>query len=70
MGFDDIPLASYFTPSLSTISAPNRRLGEKAAELLLRQLNEGVELSTCILYPVELRLRESTKNRVDSEDFV
>ena len=70
MGFDDIPLASYFTPSLSTISAPNRRLGEKAAELLLRQLKEGVELSTCILYPVELRLRESTKNRVDSADFV
>lgn len=69
MGFDDIPLASYFTPSLSTIAAPNRRLGEKAAELLLRQISEGETLSTCILYPVELRLRESTKNLVSSWNF-
>lgn len=69
IGFDDIPLASYFTPALSTIAVPNRRLGEKAAELLLRRLNTGTEMAQCVLYPVELRLRESTKNLINSGDL-
>lgn len=69
IGFDDIPLSSYVTPALSTISAPNRRLGEKAAELLLQRLTTGHDFSKCVLYPVELRLRESTKNLVSSRDF-
>lgn len=67
IGFDDIPLSSYVTPALSTISAPNRKLGEKAAELLLRRLTTGSDFSQCILYPVELRLRETTKNLVPPE---
>ncbi|MBS6217474.1 MAG: LacI family DNA-binding transcriptional regulator [Clostridiales bacterium] len=69
IGFDDIPLASYFTPALSTVAVPNRRLGEKAAELLLRRLSTGHEMAQCVLYPVELRLRESTKNLVNSGDL-
>jgi len=48
---------------------PNRRLGEKAAELLLRRLSTGHEMAQCVLYPVELRLRESTKNLVNSGDL-
>lgn len=70
IGFDDIPLSSYMTPALSTISAPNRKLGEKAAELLLRRLSTGKSFSQCILYPVELRLRETTKNLVSLKDFL
>ncbi|MBU5435773.1 LacI family DNA-binding transcriptional regulator [Pseudoflavonifractor sp. MSJ-37] len=68
IGFDDIPLASYFTPALSTIAVPNRRLGEKAAELLLRRLSTGADAARCVLYPVELRLRESTRNLIHLGD--
>lgn len=68
MGFDDIPLSKYFTPSLSTVAAPNRRLGEKAAELLLSRI-AGRNVPQSVLYPVTLRLRESTKNLVSGEDF-
>ena len=63
MGFDDIPLGRFFTPSLSTVSAPNTRLGEKAAELLLSKLS-GKPAPQSVLYPVDLHLRESTKNTV------
>lgn len=63
MGFDDIPLASYFTPSLSTMSAPNRRLGEKAAEMLLARI-AGKTIVQNVLYPLDIRLRETTKNTV------
>ena len=67
IGFDDIPLSSYITPALSTVAAPNRKLGEKAAELLLRCLSSGNDFAQCILYPVELRLRETTKNLVSAD---
>lgn len=70
IGFDDIPLSGYMTPALSTISAPNRKLGEKAAELLLRRLSTGSDFAQCTLYPVELRLRESTKNLVNLKEFL
>ncbi len=60
IGFDNIPLSSFFTPSLSTISAPNRKLGEKAVDLLLGRLQGDTEPSH-LLYPVELLLRESTR---------
>ena len=64
IGFDDIPLSNYFTPPLSTISAPNCRLGIKAAEILLDEL-AGKKEPVHLLYPVELTLRKTTKNTVD-----
>jgi LacI family transcriptional regulator len=38
IGFDDIPLAAYFRPSLSSVAVPAYQLGAAAAERLLRQL--------------------------------
>lgn len=69
IGFDGIPLGNYVSPSLSTVVAPNRRLGEKAAELLLERL-EGESMPQNILYPVRLRLGESTKNRISPESVL
>lgn len=60
IGFDDIPFASFLTPSLSTVAAPNRSLGEKAADILLDVLR-GENAAVSVLYPVELKLRESTR---------
>ena len=67
IGFDDIPLSRYLTPSLSTVAAPNRRLGEKAAELLLAHI-AGRPVPPSVLYPVELLLRDSTRNLISKED--
>jgi DNA-binding LacI/PurR family transcriptional regulator len=38
IGFDDIPLAPYVRPSLSSVAVPAYELGSTAAERLLRQL--------------------------------
>jgi LacI family transcriptional regulator len=38
IGFDDIPLAAYFRPSLSSVAVPAYELGTAATEQLLRQL--------------------------------
>ena len=35
VGFDDIPLASFVVPSLSTVAQPKRRLGQRATEMVL-----------------------------------
>jgi LacI family transcriptional regulator, repressor for deo operon, udp, cdd, tsx, nupC, and nupG len=38
VGFDDVPLASIFEPSLTTIAQPRRELGEQAMRLLLKRI--------------------------------
>ena len=63
MGFDDNPVASFVLPSLSTVVAPNYQLGESAARLLLEKLRGNAE-SKSVLFPVELKLRETTRNNV------
>lgn len=63
MGFDDNPVASFVLPSLSTVVAPNYQLGESAARLLLEKLRGNTE-SKSVLFPVELKLRETTRNNV------
>ncbi len=44
VGFDDIPTASYVTPSLTTVHAPTQELGEQAMDHLLAGLQDD-ELS-------------------------
>ncbi|NNL94172.1 MAG: substrate-binding domain-containing protein, partial [Xanthomonadales bacterium] len=39
-GFDDIPLASQVWPSLTTVKQPIQKMGELAAELLLRRFRQ------------------------------
>ncbi|SCY15373.1 DNA-binding transcriptional regulator, LacI/PurR family [Streptomyces sp. 136MFCol5.1] len=58
-GFDDISLASYVTPALTTVRCDYRRMGQIAAHTLLAQLrNEDV--APQITIGGELRLRRST----------
>ncbi len=58
-GFDDIGLASYVTPTLTTVGCDYRRMGQLATELLLAQLG-GQELVQPMAVGAELRLRQST----------
>lgn len=53
VGFDDVPLASIFEPSLTTVAQPRRELGEQAMRLLLRRIQgespESVTLAHALI---------------------
>jgi DNA-binding LacI/PurR family transcriptional regulator len=58
VGFDDIALASYITPTLSTVRQPTYRMGQLAVEAILEpQYRRGD--SARVVLPTELVVRES-----------
>ena len=59
VGFDDLEIASYFHPSLTTIRQPIYQLGYQAVERLLNLMQGNDEVNSVILEP-ELIVREST----------
>ncbi len=59
VGFDDLPLVSLLTPSLTTVRQPARELGKEAVKLLL-SLVDGVEVDSPPPSPVTLKIRESS----------
>ena len=62
MGYDDIELARYLFPSLSTISQPKAELGRLAVETLLQRIQEPNEnYRTLVLEPACI-LRESVSS--------
>lgn len=63
IGFDDLPFARHFEPSLSTMHQDTVVLGEKAAVKLLELMSNKTEERTGIVkVPVKLMVRDSTKN--------
>ncbi len=65
VGFDDIPLARYVAPSLTTIRQPARTLGSRAVQAVLAALR-GETLPTRAVLPVELVIRESCGAKLSS----
>ena len=61
VGFDDIPLAEYLWPPLTTVAQDFHRVGVELVHLLLRQIRDGERLTDLrSLLPVELVVRAST----------
>lgn len=60
IGFDDMPLASYFDPPLTTIRQDTFNLGSKAAQLLIQSIEGPDTLHRSIHLTGELVLRQST----------
>ncbi|MCI3244657.1 LacI family DNA-binding transcriptional regulator [Streptomyces spinosisporus] len=58
-GFDEIDLARYSSPPLTTVAVPRYDLGRAAGEALARLMAGEDDLESRTL-PVELRVREST----------
>ena len=58
--FDNYPMAEYMTPPLTVIDVDTYRLGEMAAELLIRKIKENGQINRENLIPTELIIREST----------
>ncbi len=59
VGFDDVPLAAATQPSLTTVRQPLRRIGTRAAEILLSQIQEGAANARREVLPTKLMLRDS-----------
>jgi len=58
-GFDDLQIAPFLEPPLTTVRQPKTEMGRRAASILL-ELLEGKELEAQITVPGELVIREST----------
>ncbi len=59
-GFDDSPLAQYFTPRLTTVAQPASECGRKAAELLLDLVQKKENtIPDIVRLPCRLVVRES-----------
>ncbi len=59
-GFDDIQLAAYVSPSLTTVHQPLRKMGQTAAALLLAALNSEDAARQTVNFDTELKIRQST----------
>lgn len=59
VGFDDLFIAEYSEPPLTTVRQPRRQMGRLAAEILLK-LIQGAGAEELIRVPGELILRQST----------
>ena len=62
VGFDDIPLAAYFDPPLTTVRLPAFELGQAAGRALLERI-AGRAIPHRTLLPTELIVRGSTARR-------
>ena len=61
IGFDDIELAQYLTPRLTTIRQDGEAIGKTAIDLLVKQIDSKTKLSENKAIPVELIIRDSCK---------
>jgi DNA-binding LacI/PurR family transcriptional regulator len=59
VGFDDIPLAAFFDPPLTTIRLPAYELGRAAGAALIDRIH-GREVNARTVLPTELVIRSST----------
>jgi len=58
VGFDDLPIARYLRPALSTVRAPIEQVGREGVRQLVR-LIRGQQAEVLILMRTELVIRES-----------
>jgi DNA-binding LacI/PurR family transcriptional regulator len=62
IGFDDMPFAKHFTPTLTTIAQDRLNLGEMAAKILISKIEQpDIKLDALTRIPVKLIVRESTQ---------
>jgi LacI family transcriptional regulator len=60
VGFDDIPLAAYSIPALTTIAQPITEMGEQAVEILLRHIQQPDLPVEVLTLATHLVVRHST----------
>ncbi len=60
VGFDDMPLASYFAPPLTTVRQDTFAIGQACAKLLIDLLESRTTAPTAVRFATELVVRQST----------
>ena len=58
-GFDDIPIARYTTPALTSVHVPITELGERATERLVASMTDGSRRRRREILPTTLVVRQS-----------
>lgn len=61
IGFDDIELARYVTPKLTTVKQDGELIGKTAIDLLVKEIDSKTKINENVVIPVELIERESCK---------
>lgn len=62
VGYDDIDLAEYVTPTLTTIHQPAFEMGESAAKLILARIQDQKRAFQEVSLPIELIERNSVRD--------
>ena len=60
VGFDDVREASFYSPALTTVRQPLRRMGEIAAEMIVSQIDGKEGLADNVKVEPEFVIRRST----------
>jgi LacI family transcriptional regulator len=62
VGFNDEPISSLISPSLTSVRQPAKEMGRMAAKLLIDQIESGADFKPVIkTYMTKLMVRESSK---------
>jgi len=61
IGFDDIELAQFINPPLTTIRQDTTLIGKESADLLIKQINSQQKIAESVVVPIELVIRDSCK---------
>jgi DNA-binding LacI/PurR family transcriptional regulator len=63
IGVDDMPLASYFDPPLTTMHQDMPRIGQEATRMLVKSIDKSIDQCTQMKLPAQLIMRQSTLNK-------
>ncbi|MCX7698749.1 MAG: LacI family transcriptional regulator [Candidatus Goldbacteria bacterium] len=63
IGFDNIEMGQHFIPSLSTVDVDKEKIGIKAVNLLSDKIKNKTKSIERIIFPVNLIIRDSVKQR-------
>ena len=61
IGIDDIAMAGFSVPMLTTVSIPKEQLGKKAAKFIVDRILNGNDINVIMMIPFKLIIRESTR---------
>jgi LacI family transcriptional regulator len=61
VGFSNEPFSRVVSPSISTIAMPGFMMGQKAAEMILKQIEFKEKTFSTLVMPTELIIRESSR---------
>jgi len=59
VSYDDINMAPYTNPPLTTVHVPKKRIGRQLVKTLIDRINGELHLPLKIIAPTELKIRES-----------